>query len=82
MAITLPIMNLRVVPPLESDPMPGIWTVRLDLGGLPDNSGIRSVLAICDSQREAEAFVAALELASLPERLGARLRTDAPTPAL
>jgi hypothetical protein len=50
MAITLPIMNPQIVPPDASSSSVALWEVRLEFPG-------SAPLAICDTQREAEAFV-------------------------
>lgn len=74
MPITLPILEARVVlrEPATSarvqvlvngEPPPPMWVVEVD----------RIAVAICDTEPEAQAVLAALELDKLLERIGRRL---------
>ena len=74
MPITLPILEARVVERaaptsariqvlVNGDPPPPMWIVEVD----------RIAVAICDTEREAQAVLAALELDKLLERIGRRL---------
>lgn len=75
MPITLPVLNARVIlkaaPTLanvqilvDGEPPPPMWIVEVEHFG---------PLAICDTEREAKAVLAALELDKLLERIGRRL---------
>lgn len=75
MAVTLPILNARVVlrdPSASSrvqvfindERPPPMWVVEIEGMG---------ALAICDTEREAQAVLAALDLDKLLDRVGRRL---------
>jgi hypothetical protein len=79
-AITLPILNARVIqcaPPtlpnveitVDGEPLPSMWYVEVENFGGP--------LAICDTEREARAVLGALELDKLLDRIGRRLAVKA-----
>jgi hypothetical protein len=75
MAITPMILNVRISAPTSSTVGENLWRVDIDGGvsrdGKPVSGGL---LAICDTEREAKAFVAALGLESLLSRMGEYLR--------
>ena len=78
MAVTLPILNARVVRRLPTssrvqvlvndEPLPPMWVVEIEHVG---------TLAICDTEAEAQAVLAALDLDKLLERVGRRLTMKA-----
>lgn len=76
MAVTPMILNVRISPPTSDAVGESLWRVDLDNGtssrdGKPISGGL---LAICDTEREATAFVAALGLDSLLSRMAEHLR--------
>lgn len=74
MAITPMILNVRISAPTSDVVGENLWRVDIDGGtsrGVPVSGGL---LAICDTEREAKAFVAALGLDSLIDRMGEYLR--------
>jgi hypothetical protein len=71
MAITPMILNVRISAPTSSEVGENHWRVDIDRGvssrdGKPVSGDL---LAICDTEREAEAFVAALGLENLLSRM-------------
>ena len=76
MAVTPMILNVRISPPTSDEVGDNLWRVDLD-GGVSsrDSKPISGgLLAICDTEREAKAFVAALGLESLLSRMAEHLR--------
>ena len=76
MAITPMILNVRISAPTSSEVGENLWRVDIDQGvssrdGKPASGGL---LAICDTEREAQAFVAALGLDGLLGRMAEHLR--------
>lgn len=76
MAITPMILNVHISAPTSSTVGEDLWRVDIDGGvssrdGKPVSGGL---LAICDTEREAKAFVAALGLESLLSRMAEHLK--------
>jgi hypothetical protein len=77
MAVSPLIVNVRISAPTSSKAGENLWRVDIDQGvsreGTPVSGGL---LAICDTEREAKAFVAALGLDGLLARMSEHLRAS------
>lgn len=77
MAVTPLILNVRISAPTSSEVGENLWRVDI-VGGVSSRDGTPlsgGLLAICDTEREARAFVAALGLEDLLSRMTEHLRS-------